>query len=131
MAGSTLSEMSASARRLLNGTKNTHRALIGRRLRVMVRSRINALCTTTGEGQEFPEVWDDRNDFQRGCSCVADNPSRGIQEEDAMKWVYYYATQVGDAQELAFESPLREEDLLVNGYRYLRSEKVDRYPWEE
>ena len=47
-----------------------------------------------------------------------------------MKWIYYYATQAGDAQELAFESPLTEEELIVNGYRYLRSEKVDRYPWE-
>lgn len=47
-----------------------------------------------------------------------------------MKWIYYYATQVGDVQELAFESPLQEQDLVVNGYRYLRSEKVERYPWE-
>ena len=77
------------------------------------------------------EVRDDRNDFQRGCSCVTDNPSRGFQEGHAMKWIYYYATQVGDAQELAFESPLQEQELIVNGYRYLRSEKVDRYPWEE
>ena len=30
-----------------------------------------------------------------------------------MKWIYYYATQVGDAQELAFENPLQEQDLIV------------------
>ena len=30
-----------------------------------------------------------------------------------MKWIYYYATQVGDAQELAFESPLQEQELIV------------------
>ena len=47
-----------------------------------------------------------------------------------MKWIYYYATQVGDVQELAFESQLQEQELIVNGYRYLRSEKVDRYPLE-
>ena len=38
-----------------------------------------------------------------------------------MKWIYYYATQAGDAQELAFESPLQEQELIVNGYRFLRS----------
>ena len=36
----------------------------------------------------------------------------------------------GDAQELAFESPLQEQELIVNDYRYLRCEKVERYPWE-
>ena len=96
----------------------------------MVRLRINALCTTTGEGQELQEVRDDRNDFQRGRCRVVDNPSRDFPEGHAMKWIYYYATQVGDAQELAFESPLQEQELIVNGYRYLRSEKVERYPWE-
>ena len=35
------------------------------------------------------------------------------------------------AAEVAFESPLQEQELIVNGYRYLRSEKVERYPWEE
>ena len=35
------------------------------------------------------------------------------------------------AAELAFENPLQEQELIVNGYRYLRSEKVERYPGEE
>lgn len=47
-----------------------------------------------------------------------------------MKVIYYYFTEVGKVQELAFESPLTEAELIVNGYRFLRSEKVDRYPWE-
>ena len=48
-----------------------------------------------------------------------------------LKWIYYYSTEVGMVQQLVFEDPLTEEELIVNGYRYLRSEKVDRYPWEE
>lgn len=42
-----------------------------------------------------------------------------------------------DADLQAFRSmwmsrvPLQERDLIVNGYRYLKSEKVERYPWEE
>ena len=47
-----------------------------------------------------------------------------------MKRIYYYITSVGMAQQLVFESPLQEQELILNGYRYLRSEKVERYPWE-
>ena len=47
-----------------------------------------------------------------------------------MKRIYYYITSVGMAQQLVFEDPLTEEELIVNGYQYLRSEKVERYPWE-
>lgn len=48
-----------------------------------------------------------------------------------MKWMYYYITEVGMVQQLAFENPLTEEELIVNGYKYLKCEKVERYPWEE
>ena len=48
-----------------------------------------------------------------------------------LKWIYYYSTEVGMVQQLVFEDPLTEEELIVNGYKYLKSEKVDRYPWEE
>lgn len=48
-----------------------------------------------------------------------------------MKRIYYYITSVGTAQQLVFESPLTETEMLQGGYRYLKSEKVERYPWEE
>jgi hypothetical protein len=48
-----------------------------------------------------------------------------------LKRVYYYITTVGKVQQLVFDYPLTEDDLIINGYRFLRSEKVDRYPWEE
>ena len=48
-----------------------------------------------------------------------------------LKWIYYYSTEVGMVQQLVFEDPLTEEELIVNGYQYLKSEKVNRYPWEE
>lgn len=48
-----------------------------------------------------------------------------------MKRIYYYITSVGMAQQLVFEDPLTEDELIVNGYQYLKSEKVERYPWEE
>lgn len=47
-----------------------------------------------------------------------------------LKWIYYYRTEVGMVQQLVFEDPLTEEELIVNGYKYLKSEKVERYPWE-
>ena len=47
-----------------------------------------------------------------------------------MKWIYYYSTEVGMVQLFVFEDPLAEEELIINGYQYLKSEKVDRYPWE-
>lgn len=47
-----------------------------------------------------------------------------------MKRIYYYITSVGMAQQLVFEDPLTEEELIVNGYKYLKSEVVDFYPWE-
>ena len=48
-----------------------------------------------------------------------------------LKWIYYYSTEVGMVQQLVFEDPLTEEELIVNGYQYLKSEKVEQYPWEE
>ena len=48
-----------------------------------------------------------------------------------MKWIYYYSTEVGMAQQLVFEDPLTETEMIQGGYMYLRSEKVERYPWEE
>ena len=47
-----------------------------------------------------------------------------------MKIIYYYSTEVGMVQQLVFENPLTEAEMLISGYRYLRSEKVERYPWE-
>ena len=48
-----------------------------------------------------------------------------------MKWLYsYYVVDVGPMQQLVYETPLTEAEMIVNGYRYLRSEKVERYPWE-
>lgn len=48
-----------------------------------------------------------------------------------MKRMYsYYIPEVGKVQQLAYETPLTEAELIMNGYMYLRSEKVDRYPWE-
>jgi hypothetical protein len=48
-----------------------------------------------------------------------------------LKRIYsYYIPEVGKMQELVFESPLTEAEMVVNGYRYLKSEKVDEYPWE-
>lgn len=48
-----------------------------------------------------------------------------------MKRIYYYITSVGMAQQLVFENPLTETEMIANGYRFLKSEKVERYPWEE
>ena len=47
-----------------------------------------------------------------------------------MKRIYYYIASVGTTQQFVFEDPLTEEELIVNGYQYLKSEKVERYPWE-
>jgi len=43
---------------------------------------------------------------------------------------YYYVEDVGKVQQLVFESPLTESEMLINGYKYLKSEKVEEYPWE-
>ena len=48
-----------------------------------------------------------------------------------MKRMYsYYIPEVGKVQQLVYETPLTEEELIMNGYRYWKSEKVERYPWE-
>lgn len=47
-----------------------------------------------------------------------------------MKIIYYYSTEVGMVQQLVFESPLTETEMIQGGYRYLKSEVVDVYPWE-
>ena len=48
-----------------------------------------------------------------------------------MKRLYsYYIPEVGKVQQLVYETPLTEAEMIVNGYRYLRSEKVERDPWE-
>lgn len=43
---------------------------------------------------------------------------------------YYYIPEVGKVQELIFDYPLTKAELIVSGYRFLKSGKVDRYPWE-
>ena len=48
-----------------------------------------------------------------------------------MKRMYsYYIPDVGKVQQLAYETPLTEDELIANGYRYWKSEKVEWYPWE-
>ncbi|NCB66917.1 MAG: hypothetical protein EOM48_12240 [Bacilli bacterium] len=48
-----------------------------------------------------------------------------------MKRMYsYYIPEVGKVQQLTYETPLTEDELLINGYRYWKSEKVERYPWD-
>ncbi len=46
-----------------------------------------------------------------------------------MKIIYYYVDEV--EMEHLFSDPLTEEELIINGYRYLRSERLEIYPWEE
>lgn len=46
-----------------------------------------------------------------------------------MKIIYYYADEV--EMEHLFSDPLTEEELIINGYRFLRSERLENYPWEE
>ena len=46
-----------------------------------------------------------------------------------MKRIYYYIDEVG--MEHFFSDPLTKEELIINGYRFLRSEKIGHYPWEE
>lgn len=48
-----------------------------------------------------------------------------------MKRIYYYITEFGSAQQLVFDYPLTEDEMIINCYRFLKSEKVDRYPWED
>ena len=48
-----------------------------------------------------------------------------------LKRIYcYYIPEVGEMQELVFDYPLTEEEIIINGYKYLKSEVVDFYPWE-
>lgn len=46
-----------------------------------------------------------------------------------MKIIYYYIDEVG--MEHFFSDPLMEQELIINGYRFLRSERVDAFPWDD
>jgi len=43
---------------------------------------------------------------------------------------YYYVADVGKVQQLVYGDPLTEAEMIINGYKYLKSEKVEQYPWE-
>lgn len=45
-----------------------------------------------------------------------------------MKRIYYYIDETG--MEHFFSYPLTKEELVANGYRFLRSEKIDHYHQE-
>lgn len=46
-----------------------------------------------------------------------------------MKRIYYYVDEVG--MEHFFSDPLTEKELIINSYRYLRSERVNEFHWND
>ena len=55
------------------------------------------------------------------------NDGRWI-EGVSLRRIYYYIDETG--MEHFFSYPLTKEELIANGYRFLRSEKIDHYHQE-
>lgn len=46
-----------------------------------------------------------------------------------MKRIYFYADEKG--MEQVFGDPMPEEQMIINGYIFLRSEWTETFPWDE
>ena len=45
-----------------------------------------------------------------------------------MERIYFYADETG--MEHVFQDPIPEEQMIINGYRFIRSEWTEDFPWE-
>ena len=53
---------------------------------------------------------------------------KSTKKDDGMKCIYFYADETG--MEHVFQDPMPEEQMIINGYRFIRSEWTEDFPWE-